>query len=117
MILCYAASLLSEYFLQTSMQHLTAKGAADNLTLRINEDIVGDRINLIYRSGGTLKTFQIRQLHPGHFDLLDSFYPCFLLLVERDRRACACSRLQGEANGERHQDMAPAGKQSDIGEQ
>ena len=52
------------------MQCLAPKGAVDDLTLRVDEDIVRDAVNLIDGSGGTLPAFQVGNLQPRHLQLV-----------------------------------------------
>ena len=65
------------------MQCLAAKTAVDDLTLRIDEDIVGDAVNLVDGGSGTLPAFQVGDLQPRHLQLTDGLDPSRLLIVER----------------------------------
>ena len=66
------------------MQRLATKAAADNLTLGVDEDVVGDGVNLICRSCGAFPTLQVGELQPRHVELPDGLYPSFLFLIEGD---------------------------------
>ena len=52
-------SLLTEDFLQMIMQALTSKSTFYNLALWVDEDIVGDDVDFIYRCCGTSPTLEV----------------------------------------------------------
>ena len=65
------------------MERLATKGAVNDLTLRVDEDIIGDSVNQIDGSSRTFPALQIGYLQPRHLELIDGFDPSLFLLVER----------------------------------
>ena len=76
--------LFSEDLLQAGVEGLATKGTVDDLTLRVDKDIVGDAINLIDGHSGTIPAFQVGDLQPRHLQLSDGLDPSRLPLVERN---------------------------------
>ena len=56
--------LFSEDLFQTFLQRLTTKGAVGDLSLRVDEDVVGNAVDLVYRRSGAVPAFQVGDLQP-----------------------------------------------------
>jgi len=64
------------------VEGFATQGSVDDHSLRINEKVIGDGIDLVGYGGSTIETFQVGKLHPRHFDMSDSLHPCLLLLIQ-----------------------------------
>ena len=75
--------LLKDFF-QFVLQRLRPKPTSHNLSLRVDQQVVGDAVHAIDLRGYRIPSLQVGEVRPRHLQLGNVLHPRFLLIVERE---------------------------------
>ena len=80
----FVVCLLAEDFFEFILEALGAEAAGYDLTLWINQEVVGDAVNAIGAGGNGAPALEVGQMNPRHLEVGNGLDPRLLLAVERE---------------------------------
>ena len=79
--LCF---LLAEDFFEFILEALGAEAAGYDLTLWINQEVVGDAVNAIGAGGDGAPALEVGEVRPRHLEVGNGLDPGLFLAIERE---------------------------------